>query len=198
MDTERTPGPGRRVNMLISARLPDTGPVVAPDIAWLVQQDLFADRELLAAWVNTQVTRLVYDAVQVHLYQTRQARHDTVVAYGAGPVRAAASTEVRASRRRVDWLRWLEHARDRHIPIGEMRRADLYVAAAERTNRGHQELERGALWAALAAGLPDERATVADVFSNEAIERLALSITVRSAWESDLVPANAGDDDATA
>jgi hypothetical protein len=180
--TDRAPAsPSQRVAALITAHLPAEGEVVIAEVAERVARDLVALDDVLLAWLRDRLADLVYNAVQVRIARTRRDGQGVLTVVATDDERTS-TTPVRVISRKIDWLRWMEHVRDRHIPLGQMRRPDLRAASRERIGRGHQEIERGALWAALADRLPDDATTVGDHFDNAAIDALAAGVQVRSTW----------------
>ncbi len=73
------------------------------------------------------------------------------------------------------WDNWLEHTGDAHLLLSQMRRVDLFKAAAERRKRAGTELRIATLWDTLASKLDAEQ-RVSDVFDAQAIDRLYLSV----------------------
>lgn len=144
----------------------DNGP-----LAEALTDELLAD-PLTQDGLRTLLRGMTYRALTAWAAERRNrpAPDGTSVVETAGGVvtQALIDQQTRESR----WARWVEHVGDRVVELSLMRKADLRIAAEERGKRIGTEWVRMQLLLALEQRLPDDRVTVGEHFSEDAIETL--------------------------
>jgi hypothetical protein len=128
------------------------------------------DVDFLRDWAADTLRPVAYALGTQIAQDTRVAS----VTHSGAPAVATADKQPRAT-----WLQRLEHVGDRYIRLGAMNKQEVQDWAKERRERGTIELHLAGLGEKLAAKMPEGK-TVAEVFSDDEIDRWARLLTVKS------------------
>lgn len=168
--------PSAQVAQWIRANMQGATEVKLPDLAERAVAYFRTDSAFVDQFLQESLTPLVYDIAKRVAASTRD-----LVVLGDVVVTKASISE-RSKRVSSRWDSWLEHVNDRHVRLRDMTRVDLRAAISERRKRGAVEYTIASLFEAMAAHMPDDKAVVRDIFTNDQIEQLraALPTTISS------------------
>lgn len=154
----------QRIRAWIQERTNGQHAVALPSLTTEAVEHFLGDTELVRRLFGEKLRSIVYEIAQRVFKETRPG----AVLLGDEIVDQEELAQ-RASRLKVKWDRWLEHAGETHVRLSAMNRVQLLTAAVERETRADEEFKRASFLRELADRLKGAQ-TVGQVFKPDEIE----------------------------
>ena len=159
----------------IARRVQEDGSVQIGDVASAMVEHFGAQPEFVRTFLDQQFRPICYDVAQRATARTRGS-----IVFGDTVMSRDEFTE-EVQRRRPRWQAWLdrlEYVGDKHIPVGQMRSAELLAAAQERRRRGEAEFAVAVVLEQLEVKVRRGNRRVADVWTEDQIASLVATLDV--------------------
>lgn len=174
--------PRFRVRRMFESRIEGLDEFKLPDLTDDIMAEVKADADLLAAFVEQEIRRMVYVVGQDLLGQWRRAKErdgEEIIDAGASLMTRRA-LQRKAFARRLDWLRHYEQAGDRQVNVMKMTKSDCLLAVEARGRRADTERQYVRFFRTVAQELSGGEA-IEDKFTPGQLQRIFEQCAIKKA-----------------